>query len=161
TSGPSFWSWLPWEDRPRFDPNAWIADQRRIERFYQAHGFYQARVLEDEVTPTAKDHVKLWLHVQEGDVTTGIRFAVRGLGDLGEKQKKKLLNALAPKVGKPFLEDEWAQAQKALNDKLQELGYAAAKLDAQATVDVKTQQAQLEIEADIGKRYRFGQIEVV
>src|SRR6185436_4900370 len=87
-------------------------------------------------------------------------FEVRGLDELGEKQKRKLLGALAPKQGKPFLEEEWAQAQKVLDEKLQELGYAGATLEAQATVDVKTQGAELEIEAHLGKRYRFGEVRV-
>jgi translocation and assembly module TamA len=156
----SMWSWLPWEQPPRFDPNAWIADQRRVERFYQAHGFYQARVVEEEVTPTKDDHVRLRLKVQEGEVTHVTAFEVRGLDGLTEKQRKSILGALPPKVGKPFLEDEWAQTQRTLADRLQELGYAAATLEAQATVDVKTLEAHLEIEATLGKRYRFGPVQV-
>jgi translocation and assembly module TamA len=160
TSKSSVWSWLPWEEPSHFDPNAWIADQRRIERYYQAHGFYQARVVEEEVTPTKEGRVSLRLRVQEGEVTKVTRFDVRGLDGLTDRQRKKLLGTLAPKVGKPFLEEDWAQAQKALTDRLQELGYAAATLDAQAVVDVKTQEAQLEIEATLGKRYRFGAVHV-
>jgi translocation and assembly module TamA len=163
TSKSSFWTWVPFLGKrleERFDPNAWIADQRRIERYYQAHGFYQARVLEDEVTPLKEGHVKLKLRVSEGDVTTISRFDIKGLESLTDKESQKVRDGLSPKPGKPFLEEDWAQAQKAITDKLQALGYAAASVDAQATVDVKTLKAELDVQADTGKRYRFGQIQV-
>jgi translocation and assembly module TamA len=160
TSTNSFFSFLWFVDESRFDPNAWIADQRRIERFYQAHGFYQARVVEEEVTPTREGHVRVRVKVEEGQPTAVSRFEVRGLEGLADKEQHKLLAGLAPKEGKPFLEEDWAQAQRELTEKLKELGYAAASLEAQATVDVKTQKAELEIEADVGQRYRFGAVHV-
>ena len=46
TTGPSWW---PFSPTPYFDPIAWQADLRRIERFYQAQGFYQAQVVNDDV----------------------------------------------------------------------------------------------------------------
>src|SRR4051794_6874524 len=49
----SFLPWLPFFGHEgRFDQNAWTADQRRVERYYQAHGFYQARVVDDQVKET-------------------------------------------------------------------------------------------------------------
>ena len=48
TNGPSWW---PFSATPYFDPIAWQADMRRIERYYQAQGFYQASVVSEDVLP--------------------------------------------------------------------------------------------------------------
>ena len=47
--------WLPFGEEPRFDPNAWRSDLRRIERFYQARGFYQAEVVDEQVLTPERD----------------------------------------------------------------------------------------------------------
>src|SRR3954467_13421377 len=59
-TGASSWvpAWVPLlghEDY--FDPSAWQADLRRIERFYQSQGYYQAKVLDDDVVDTKPGHV--------------------------------------------------------------------------------------------------------
>jgi len=40
------------EELQRYDPNSWQADLRRIERYYQARGYYQARVVSEQVVDT-------------------------------------------------------------------------------------------------------------
>ena len=41
----------PFDEGPSyFDPNAWQADLRRIERYSQAEGYYQAEVTSDAVS---------------------------------------------------------------------------------------------------------------
>ena len=41
--------WWPFASKQYFDPVAWQADLKRIERLYVAEGFYQAEVTKDEV----------------------------------------------------------------------------------------------------------------
>lgn len=65
-------SWLPeWVPglghKDWFDPNTWQADLRRIQRFYEANGFYQARVLEDVITEPEPRKVKLLVRLREGE----------------------------------------------------------------------------------------------
>src|SRR3954449_1130474 len=52
-----------------FDPNAWQADLRRIERYYQARGYYQAQVISDTVKPEGTKAVELVAQVREGEPT--------------------------------------------------------------------------------------------
>ncbi|MCZ7684404.1 MAG: hypothetical protein M5U28_38805 [Sandaracinaceae bacterium] len=47
-----FWSW-PWEEWPLFDESVFERDVERIERWYRARGFYDARVIATEVEPPA------------------------------------------------------------------------------------------------------------
>jgi translocation and assembly module TamA len=148
-----------WLDREQhFDPNAWAADQRRIERYYQAHGFYQAHVTEDEVKPLPNGHVSLRMKIVEGELTHIAKVDVRGLEALPEGKRDDLLSDLRPKTGKAFLEEDWVEAQALVAKRLQELGYAGATVEAEAAVDVKTHTADLIIETEPGPRYKFGGI---
>ena len=53
-----------------FDPNAWQADLRRIERYYQSEGYYQARVVADAGgAARARTTVAVGPRVQEGEPT--------------------------------------------------------------------------------------------
>ncbi|HMK72311.1 MAG TPA: POTRA domain-containing protein, partial [Myxococcaceae bacterium] len=51
---------------PTFDPTTWTADLRRIERFYQSLGYYQAEVVEEQVLPDGEGGVRLKLRIDEG-----------------------------------------------------------------------------------------------
>ena len=69
-TGESSWlpAWVPFlGKREWFDPITWQADLRRIQRFYEANGYYQARVLEDVVTEVKPKHVKLLVKLREGE----------------------------------------------------------------------------------------------
>jgi len=156
-TGDSLLPWLPFFGREeRFDQNAWVADQRRVERFYQAHGFYQARVVEEEVKPTKEGHVTVRMKVKEGEPTIVRRFTVSGLEPLDDDQRKEVLDKLPVKEGRIFLEDEWLETDRLLKERLQKLGYATADPKPLAQVDVATQTAELDIDAAAGRRYKFG-----
>lgn len=160
-TGESFIPWMPLFGRTEhFDQNAWTADQRRVERYYQAHGFYQAKVIEEEVTPTKEGHVALRLKVREGEPTHVRTFDIKGLEPLSDDQREEVLKKLPLKEGNVFLEEQWAETQALLTERLQKLGYAGATLKALAQVDVATQSADLEIETTPGQRYKFGRVYV-
>ena len=61
--------WWPFAPKHRFDPFAWQADLKRIERLYVARGFYQAEVVKDEVKPLPKNRVALQVQISEGRPT--------------------------------------------------------------------------------------------
>ncbi|HSP18135.1 MAG TPA: POTRA domain-containing protein, partial [Myxococcaceae bacterium] len=75
TTGPSWW---PFAATPYFDPVAWQADMRRIERYYQSQGYYQAEVVNEEVRPD-DGGVALTVQVSEGTPTTIRSIEVEGL----------------------------------------------------------------------------------
>src|SRR3954464_12555863 len=62
--------WWPFARKHLFDPVAWQADLKRIERLYVAHGYYQAEVVRDQVTPTpptgVTKSVALSVQISEG-----------------------------------------------------------------------------------------------
>jgi translocation and assembly module TamA len=141
-----------------FDPNAWQADLRRIERYYQSRGFYQARVLDDHVVDLKPGHVAVVVQLKEGPVTHIASVTVNGLDALPADQQQSVQKKLPLQVGEPFLEDNWNQAKQLLATRLKELGYAEAAVEGEALVEVDKSAAALTLSATVGQRYRFGNI---
>jgi translocation and assembly module TamA len=157
----SFLEGLPWVgETQRFDPNTWQADLRRVERYYQARGFYQARVEGDEVIPTGKDNVKLRVRIDEGAPTLLSELRVEGLDALPADLREKVLAKLPLALGKVFLEEHWLEEKAQLAQRLREGGYAEAAVTGEVQVDLATRTAKVRLVAAPGVRYRFGKVVV-
>jgi translocation and assembly module TamA len=149
----------PFDEGPSyFDPNAWQADLRRIERFYQAEGYYQARVISNEVKPEGKDSVALRAQVSEGGPTRISAVELSGLEPLPEDHRRQVRAELPLKPGEIFKELNWEGMKELLQGRLRELGYAEAEVGGEARVDVETHQATVDLQVKPGPRYRFGKI---
>ena len=172
TSGPPWYKkllpWLPFGEEPRFDRNAWRSDLRRITRYYQARGFYDAAVVSDHVLapdgralpPGAElpDAVRLTVEVREGEPTVVHDVQVNGLESLPADLRMRVLHRLPLGKGDVFVESQWNALKSRLVDRLREEGYAEAELEAEALIDVATREADLRLEVDPGRQYTFGRI---
>jgi len=154
-SGLGFW---PFGNKAYFDPNAWQADLRRIERYYQAQGYYQAEVREDEVVPHGKDGVSLIVKVSEGEPTRIAQVRLKGLEGLPSEHQDAVRKALMLHEGDIFQEDNWTGQKTALQSVLKEKGYADAFVEGVVQVDVEKHTADVELELRPGQRYRFGKL---
>jgi translocation and assembly module TamA len=152
--------WWPFASKHLFDPVAWQADLKRIERLYVSRGFYQAEVVKDQVTPQPPDAVRLALQVSEGPQTHVGKIDVLGLEQLPAEDRAAATARLPVAVGAVFLEGDWAAAKEKVIAALRGRGYAKAAVDAQALVDVKTHLAALTLFVRPGLRYAFGAIEI-
>lgn len=151
--------WVPFANQERrLDPSAWQADLRRIERFYQARGYYQARVVDESIELLGDDSVALSVRVEEGPLTTLSELTVTGLEELPQEHRAQVLSGLPMEKGAPFLEDTWAEVKGTLAARLRELGYAEVVIKGEARVDLATHTAQATLAVDPGPRFRFGKI---
>jgi translocation and assembly module TamA len=151
---------LPFTSKKYFDPTVWEADQRRVERLYEASGDYHAKVVRAEVIPRPKNRVDLILHVAEDQPILIERIHITGLDELPEKERARALDDLPLEPGRPFREADWLAAKGSLRSKLRDQGYAEAQVEGQANVDLGRYQATLELAARPGLKYRFGDINV-
>ncbi len=156
-------SWIsylaPWILGPEwFDPLTWQADLRRIERFYEARGFYQARILEEEVLPVGKDWVKLLVRLQEGEPSRIHAVTITGLEALSSDMREAVTGRLPLQRDDIFLEEDWARAKALLGSRLREFGFAEANVTGEAVVDVESSRVTLTLEVVTGPRYRIGKI---
>ena len=162
----------PWEVEI-FDPNAWQADLRRIERYYEAQGYYQAQVVEDEVVPRQPGWFRQWwargtrwaapgvdlrVTVSEGAPTRVGEVRIEGLGALTEAQRASLLEDFPLEKGRIFREADWTEIKPLMRSRLREMGYAEAAVEGNVEVDVESHLARVVIEAIPGERYKFGDI---
>jgi translocation and assembly module TamA len=160
TTDTPWWEPLwPFDKGPAyFDPNAWQADLRRIERFYQAEGYYQAQVVSNEVKPEGKEEVSLVAKVSEGEPTRIATVELRGLDQLPEDHQRRVKAELPLQTGEVFREENWEGVKELLQGRLRELGYAEAEVGGETQVDVATHQAAVVLEVNAGPRYKFGNI---
>lgn len=150
-----FW---PFAEPEYFDPNAWAADLRRIERFYQAQGYYQARVVDSEVRRPGERDVRLRVRVTEGEPTHIAQVQVLGLEQLPADERARALDELPLVEGAVFREEDWAGVKETVRGRLRELGYAEAEVGGEVAVDVETREARVLLSTRPGQRYRFGNV---
>jgi outer membrane protein insertion porin family/translocation and assembly module TamA len=113
-------------------------DLQRVERYYRARGFYQARVRASRVFYDDPKHVRVRIVVEEGEPTLIRRLEVRGLEGLPRHQAEEIKKAVMPilKVGDRFDEQPFADFEGELRKALTERGYAFAKVTRVAEVDM-------------------------
>lgn len=147
----------PWLSSPEwFDPLTWQADLRRIQRYYEAHGYYQARVLDDEVKEVGADKVKLLVRLREGEPARVATVDLVGLEALPEAMQVEVIDKLPLTTGDIFLEDSWADSKALLASRLRELGFAEVTVTGEALVDVENARVALTLTVVTGPRYKIG-----
>lgn len=163
TTESSWWPvWLPvLGDAQYFDPSAWQADLKRIERYYQTRGYYLAKVVSDEVKETKKGHVEITAVISEGPAFTIETVKRTGLEDLPAEHRDATLKKLPLEPGQVFEEPKWDDEKNLIASRLRELGYAEVVVTGEAKLDVATAKAELLLEVAAGRRYKFGKIYVV
>ncbi len=142
---------------PTFDPTTWTADLRRIERYYQSLGFYQAEVVDESVVPDNKGGVRLSLSIDEGKPTHVTALEIEGL-DIPDDLRRGVLRKLPLQAGDVFREADWAALKTTLVSRLRELGYSDAAVGGETDVDVSNQTARVHVIVDPGPRVKFGSI---
>ncbi len=160
TSETPWWGFWPFGGPRYFDANAWQADLRRIQRYYQAQGFYEAEIVSSEVKPQGANAVSLAVQVKEGEPTHIGEIKESGLDALPpefrEEHRKRVMADLPMKKGDIFREAAWEETKGLVQGRLRELGYAEAEAGGEVRVDLATKQATVDLRITPGPRYRFG-----
>jgi translocation and assembly module TamA len=152
--------WWPLATKRYFDDAIWDADLRRIVRFYESRGYYQAHIVRSNVTPRPHNDVALDVEIDEGQPTRVSAIDIAGIDGLPEADRRAALEKPAVTRGQPFTEHGWASLKSRLHDRLRDRGYAEVAVDGKALVDVETRQAALDVSVRPGQRYRFGELQI-
>lgn len=151
---PSGRKYLLIPDPQRFDVDAFANDKKRIVRFYQARGYYQARVVSDEVVADGPGRVRVRLRVEEGPPVHVTQLDVEGLDEAPEARAK--LGRLPLAKGDVFTEAAYDAARNAIALALTSTGWAKAEVSQQAQVDPLLNEAHVRYVVKAGARYQFG-----
>lgn len=176
------WSW-GWKEWPTLDLAVFERDIERIERWYRARGFYDARVLSTRLDPPAaasSDRV-----VGEGEEAVceregegeGCKVEVTVTVDEGEPllvesiglsldanarglTREDLVDALELEEGERFDEALYERSKEALVRALRNEGYACATVAGDVQVDPDARRARVRFDVTPGPPSVFGEVTI-
>ncbi len=150
-------------DYELFNRHVLERDLQRIERFYRARGYYQARARAGRVFHTANNHVRVEILIEEGEPVILRRVDVHGVSKLHEDTIRRALrnvNAVLV-IGKPFEEEAFAAAETSLKRAFTDHGYAYAEVKRSADVDLPRHSAAVGFWVVPGRVARYGEVKIV
>lgn len=152
------WGWTPW---PLYDETVFERDRERIERFYRARGYYDARVESVEQKRDDDERtIALTVGVEEGAPTTVRSMRVTGLSQLPDAMRDEIEAVVEIARGDRFDEFNYDQAVFALERALGNASYAKARVTGKVALDPRAHTADILLHVSPGKPCRFGIITV-
>ncbi len=149
----------PWADRQYYDQGTLTGDRRRLLRYYQASGFYEAKVKSRVAREDGKAQVTLI--VEEGPASVIESVEVRGLEGLPAGVRDAVLKEPLPlRKGDRVTEAAWDATRAALVQRLRDLGYGDVSVTGQVSVDPRKRVASATVDVVPGTRLRFGRVVV-
>jgi outer membrane protein assembly factor BamA len=154
-----------------YDRNVLSRDLDRVERYYRARGYYEAKVTAARVLePDAQDpslkpeqqHVRVELRVTPGKPVIVHNVDREGGTDLPLAVNVELGKArtlLGP--GDLFDEGKFDEMKAASLDALRDNGFPFAKVDAKAHVDLVSHTADITVTITPGLRATYGEVSIV
>jgi outer membrane protein assembly factor BamA len=143
---------VPWSHKRPFDPFTLILDTRRIEAYYQAHGFFDARVRSTDVNPADKPGgVNVEINIDEGAATKVASLTTNGLDPIGQ-DAVGVFGHLDLRRGQIFDHARYEAEKGEMVLRLKSLGYAWAAVDGQVVVDRDRHVADVTLEARPGPK---------
>ncbi len=145
-----------------FDRFVLQRDMARIESFYQTKGYYEAHARAARVHQLDSKHVQVEIDVEEGKPVLVHDYVFAGLDELPpdivagvRAQAQKAL----PR-NKPFAEEPYDESKNAVLHALRDRGYAYARVDTEARVDLVRHTADVIYRVEAGKPCTFGTVEI-
>jgi outer membrane protein assembly factor BamA len=152
-------------DRQTLELDAW-----RIETWYAHHGYFDARVLGWDVRRLRKERHRLGFHrpetvrivgqVKQGQPSVVDRITWEGFEALGGPMIAYLRQNAAIAEGQRFEIDSLRETEGLALQRLQEQGYAYARLETEVEVDAESHTVSIRLVADPGPVCTFGDVQV-
>lgn len=175
------WSW-PWTKWPVFDRGVFDQDLRRIERWYQARGFYDAEVEQVYFTPEAARYedsttdsteapkpcddaeggctLRIAITVHEGQPVHVDKVTLENLDEVSEALQGRLRNALRLREGERFDEAYYERTKARLLQALEQAAYAKAEVKGRVVIDRSQRTARIQYTLQPGPKCVFGEVTV-
>ena len=166
-------SWyVPWRERPAFDPVTFTTDLERLQRFYEARGYYQSRVTSDLQVDEQEALVSVEIHIEEGAPVIVAEVAVEVSDppppsteateqpDTTRPTGSILSERLPLHPGQIFTEEAYQQGEQVLRSVFLDQGHAHVQTTRRAEVDLDQQQVSVQYTVEPGPRAVFGETRV-
>ncbi len=143
-----------------FDPFAFQLDLRRIELYYHAHGYFDARVVSTDIVPgKARNTVDVKVNLDEGPATKLAAISLDGLDTLAD-EARDIRGHFALKKGQVFDHAFYLAQKDLIEERLKALGYAFADVQGEVVVDRDRHLATIALKVTAGPRAVLGQVQV-
>jgi outer membrane protein insertion porin family len=147
-----------WEDRPPFDPITFENDLEKLRRFYESKGYYETTIAYDLVVDEPNTWITARINIGEPPPVLISEVNVEVKGD--SSAQAVLPKELPLKPGAIFREAEYQQAEQFLRTIFLDHGYAYAKTERKAQVNVDDRSAGIQYSIEPGPIAVFGATEV-
>jgi outer membrane protein insertion porin family/translocation and assembly module TamA len=145
-----------------FDRLTLQRDLARVERYYRARGFYQAKARAGRVIRRSDGHVQVEIVVEEGPPTLIRGVQLQGLAGLPndvQEYTRRRASKLLPQ-GDRFEEGNFGDAETEITRLLNDRGYAHATVQRDAVVDVVHHTADIVLRVEPGPKAVFGKLTI-
>ena len=145
-----------------YDRNVLSRDLERVERYYRARGYYEAKVTASRVLQVDGKHVRIEIRVAPGKAVIVRTVNRQDAANLPFNLNLKLKRAQARlQVNEVFDEDRFDKMKAAMSDALQDNGYPYAKVDAKAHIDLITHTADIDLVVTPGIPATYGEVRII
>lgn len=145
-----------------FDRNVLQRDLARVEAFYRTKGYYDAHARAGRIHVIDDQHVRVEIVIEEGEPVIIRSVRVQGLDnvpkDIADIVKRAAKRALPE--GRPFDQEAFDGAAGAARRALTDRGYAYAKVEHDAAVDIVARKVDVVFQAVPGDPCVFGPVTI-
>jgi outer membrane protein insertion porin family/translocation and assembly module TamA len=169
---------------PTLDSAVFDRDVQRIERWYQARGYYDAAVVSTEFDPASaagNDRIivtaggeapctreagdegcklRIGIEIEEGQPVVVRSIQVTGHEGWDPAKRDRIEKAVGLEVGKPFDESVYERTKRDIRRGLREASYACGSVSGRVEIDRETREAFVEFYVHGGPPSTFGDIGV-
>jgi outer membrane protein assembly factor BamA len=143
-------------------------DLERVERFYRARGYYEAKVTGARVIWTGEHSVRIEIVVSEGTPVEiesgpdgGLAVQLSGFESISEPDIVAKVIAACPQAGERLDEETYEHAKAAIRKLLADHGHAFARVTGRVDIDRPRHAAQIHLDVAAGPRAVLGPISIV
>ncbi|MGZ6126551.1 MAG: BamA/OMP85 family outer membrane protein, partial [Myxococcales bacterium] len=143
-----------------YDADLFAIDLKRIERWYNQKGFYEAKVQDVQELRDDEGRVTLVVKVDEGRRAFVNKMDFTGLEGLPPGEASDIDDELPVHPGDAFDEDTYEKAKDVLQQQLRDRGFAQAEVRGRVEVAPEAGTAHIVFECAPGERFKFGKVNV-
>jgi translocation and assembly module TamA len=141
-----------------YDADLFAVDLKRIVRWYNEKGFYEAKILDVQEKKDDAGRVSVLVKIEEGRRAVVRQMDFQGVDALGKDEINSINETLSIHKGDDFDEDGYEKSKAEFQDGLKEHGFAEAKVSGEVKVKPEEGAAAILLTAEPGKRYKFGKV---
>jgi outer membrane protein insertion porin family/translocation and assembly module TamA len=169
---------------PTLDSAVFERDLQRIERWYQARGYYEAAVVSTELNPASaagNDRIipgpdgqapceragegegcklAIDIEVEEGRPVLVRSIEIKGMEELSAGRRSRIERAVELRVGDRFDEAIYDRSKREMRRQLREAGHACGSTSGRVDIDRDAREARVELQVVPGPTCTLGDITI-